>query len=354
MPVCVPKNHGVISGLTRIYFPQKGASGVEFMFGELLYLSRADVERVALPMSEIIDLVERAFREKGGGFVELPPKPGLHPAGDAFIHAMPAWLSRLGVAGMKWVSGYPQNQARGLPYITGLIILNDPETGIPRAVMDCTWVTAVRTAAATAVSAKYLARTDAQVMGILGLGVQGRANLEAVRCVRDIAEVRCYDINADRQAAFVKEMSERTGIRIVPARTPREAVEGCDIVVTAGPILRHPQPVIEPDWLSPGVLAVPLDFDSYFTPASMRAVDLFVTDDTPQYLYYREHGYFQGCPDPHADLGDVVTGKGQAQRKQASERIMSMNLGLAIEDMVVADAVYRRAASQDLGVRLAL
>ncbi|MFZ5769580.1 MAG: ornithine cyclodeaminase family protein, partial [Bacillota bacterium] len=111
--------------------------------GEILYLSRADVERVGLTMPEVIELVEQAFREKGGGFVEVPPKPGLHPAGDAFIHAMPAWLSRMGAAGMKWVSGYPQNQARGLPYISGLIILNDPETGIPRAVMDCSWVTAV-------------------------------------------------------------------------------------------------------------------------------------------------------------------------------------------------------------------
>lgn len=137
------------------------------------------------------------------------------------------------------MSGYPQNQARGLPYITSLIILNDPDTGILRAVMDCTWVTAVRW---------------------------------------------CYDIDAERQTAYVREMSERMGIRIVPARTPREAVEGCDIVVTAGPILRYPQPGIEPEWLSPGVLAVPLDFDSHFTPANMRAMDLFVTDDTTQYL----------------------------------------------------------------------
>lgn len=321
--------------------------------GDLLYLSRADVERVGLSMAEVIDLVERAFREKGEGFVEVPPKPGLHPAGDAFIHAMPAWLSRLGAAGMKWVSGYPQNQARGLPYITGLIILNDPDTGIPRAVMDCTWITAVRTAAATAVAARYLAREDARVLGILGLGVQGRANLEAVRHVCDIREVRAYDIVPERRDAYAREMEEAMGIRIIPVDTPRDAVAGCDIVVTAGPILKHPTPVITPDWLSPGVLAIPLDFDSYFTPASMHAVDYFVTDDAAQYLYYRQTGYFGGCPDPHADLGEVVVGKKPA-RTHPSQRIMSMNLGLAIEDMAVAQAVYRRAVDLGLGTALPL
>src|SRR4030042_1028614 len=88
----------------------------------------------------------------------MPPKPGIHTQPDAFIHAMPAWSPSLRSAGMKWVSGYPENQKRGLPYITGLLVLNDVETGIPYAVMDCTWITAYRTGAATGLSAKYLAR----------------------------------------------------------------------------------------------------------------------------------------------------------------------------------------------------
>ncbi|MFZ5769496.1 MAG: hypothetical protein ACOY3F_12535, partial [Bacillota bacterium] len=192
-----------------------------------------------------------------------------------------------------------------------------------------------------------------RVMGILGLGVQGRANLEAVRHVRDIREVRAYDIVPERRDAYAREMQAATGVRIVPVDTPRDAVEGCDIVVTAGPILKHPTPVIGPDWLSAGVLAVPLDFDSYFTPASMYAMDYFVTDDTAQYLYYRESGYFAGCPDPHADLGEVVVGSKPA-RTNPAQRIMSMNLGLAIEDMAVAQAVYRRALEKGLGTTLPL
>jgi ornithine cyclodeaminase/alanine dehydrogenase len=171
--------------------------------------------------------------------------------------------------------------------------------------------------------------------------------------VRDIREVRAYDIVPERRDAYAREMEEATGIRIIPVDTPRDAVAGCDMVVTAGPILKHPTPVIAPDWLSPGVLAVPLDFDSYFTPASTHAVDYFVTDDAAQYLYYRQTGYFGGCPDPHADLGEVVVGKKPA-RTDPSQQIMSMNLGLAIEDMAVAHAVYRRALDSGLGTALPL
>src|SRR5512143_1234464 len=129
---------------------------------EFLYLSKDDVVSAGLTMAEIVGTVERAFVEMGNGRVEMPPKPGIHPGqgGDNFIHAMPAYIPAMKSAGIKWVSGYPVNQAKGLPYITGLLILNDPETGLPKAVMDCTWITAMRTAAATAVAARRLARPE--------------------------------------------------------------------------------------------------------------------------------------------------------------------------------------------------
>ncbi|MGD8820786.1 MAG: ornithine cyclodeaminase family protein, partial [Anaerolineae bacterium] len=110
---------------------------------QLLYLSQTDVADVGLTMAEILESLERAFQEKGEGRVEMPPKPGVHPGGgDNFIHAMPAYIPALQSAGVKWVSGFPENSKRGLPYITGLLILNDVETGLPVAVMDCVWITA--------------------------------------------------------------------------------------------------------------------------------------------------------------------------------------------------------------------
>jgi len=147
---------------------------------QLLYLSRADVESVALDMPTLIRSLEAAFKEKGQGRVEMPPKPGIHTQPDAFIHAMPAFIPALQSAGIKWVSGYPANYKRGLPYITGLLILNDAETGLPYTVMDCTWITAYRTGAASALAAKYLARAQSEVASILACGVQGHTNLLAL------------------------------------------------------------------------------------------------------------------------------------------------------------------------------
>src|SRR5262245_10143171 len=117
-------------------------------------------------MKDVIATVETVFREKADGRHEMPPKPGVHPGADGFLHAMPAYLPRLRALGMKWVSGYPSNPARGLPYISGLLVLNDPETGIPDAVLDATWITALRTAAASAVAARHLARRASHVLGV--------------------------------------------------------------------------------------------------------------------------------------------------------------------------------------------
>ena len=138
--------------------PKKGGWGLLLYKGgivvsenRLLYLSYSDVQGLGVTMAEVIEALESAFREKGKGKVEMPPKPGVHPTNpDNFIHAMPAYIPALGSAGVKWVAGYPENYKRGLPYITGLLILNDVETGLPLAVMDWVWITAMRTGAATA------------------------------------------------------------------------------------------------------------------------------------------------------------------------------------------------------------
>ena len=324
------------------------------MSAELLYLSRADVEKIDLPMAEIVKAVEAVFKEKGEGRIEMPPKPGIHPVKDSFIHAMPAYVSEMKAAGMKWVSGFPENFKKGLPYISGLLILNDPGTGIPMAVMDCTWITAMRTGAATAVAAKYLARRDSSTMGMLGCGVQGRTNLEAVKVAfPKLSKVSAYDIAPKVLAGYVKDMKKKHGVEVVPVDSPRKAVEANDIVVTAGPILKHPSPVIEPSWFKEGGFACPLDFDSYWKDDAMQSVDKFCTDDKGQLEYYKTVGYFGGIPKVHADLGEIVTGKKRA-REDDDERIMSMNLGVAIEDMATAIRIYDRAKKKGIGAWLDL
>jgi len=320
---------------------------------EFLYLSRADVESVALDMRSIIDLLEQAFMEKGRGKVEMPPKPGIHTMPDAFIHAMPAYIPALRSAGIKWVSGYPENFKRGLPYISGLLMLNDVETGIPYAVMDCSWITAYRTGAASAVAAKYMARPKSETVGILACGVQGRTNLEALACLFKIKKVFAYDVLPDVQAKYVRDMSKQLGLDIVGVKEPRQAVTDVDLIVTSGPILKHPTPTIDKDWVKPGAFASAVDFDSYFTGAAMAQMDRISTDDHGQFQYYKSVGYFQQTPEPYADLGELVAGLKQG-RQSASERTMAINLGLALDDMAVAPTVYRLAKEKGLGTVLPL
>ncbi len=320
---------------------------------KILYLSRADVEAVAVPMDRIISAVEAMFKEKGEGRVEMPPKPGIHPRPDSFIHAMPAYIPALQAAGMKWVSGFPKNIKKGLPYISGLIVLNDPATGIPLAVMDCTWITAMRTGAATAVAAKHLARPDSRVAGILGCGVQGRSNLEALKVLFPLRHVQAYDTDRKASHRYAEEMSRNFGLEVVPVDSPEQAVVGMDIVVTAGPLLKTPHATIPAGWLGEGTFASLVDYDSYWRRDALNEADKFCTDDIPQLEYYKTLGYFRDIPAVYAELGELVTGR-RPGRERPEERTMTCNLGLALDDMAAAPLVFKLAVEQGLGTRLPL
>jgi ornithine cyclodeaminase/alanine dehydrogenase len=321
---------------------------------QLLYLSQNDVIDVGLTMAEIIEVLEIAFREKGKGLTEMPPKPGIHPGGkDNFIHAMPAYIPALKAAGVKWVSGFPENYKLGLPYITGLLILNDPETGIPVSVMDCVWITAMRTGAATALSARYLARPESSVVGVLGCGVQGRTNIEALNVLFPLKQVQAYDVDAAALDRYVDEIESRFNLKVIPVTTPREAVAGCDIVITAGPILKTPHATIQAGWLDEGAFASLVDFDSYWHADAMRETTKFCTDDRQQLRHYQQTGYFKEIPTLYADLGELVSGQ-KLGRETPVERTMTANLGVALDDMAVAPIIFRKAVEEGLGTWLPL
>ena len=254
---------------------------------------------------------------------------------------------------MKWVAGYPANSKRGLPYVTGLLILNDYETGLPLAVMDCVWITAKRTGAATALAAKYLARAESETVGILGCGVQGRSNLEALKVQFPIKKAFAYDTHPERSEAYAKKMSSELGIEVTAVSDPKRAVSGCDMVVTAGPILRRPHATIQRGWLDEGAFASMVDFDSYWHAEALREASKFCTDDTPQLEYYRKIGYFHDIPPVHAELGELVTGK-KPGRVDSQERTFACNLGIAMDDLATAPLIYRRALEQGIGTWLPL
>jgi ornithine cyclodeaminase/alanine dehydrogenase len=321
---------------------------------KLLYLSQADVVAVGISMSEIITALETAFRAKGEGRTEMPPKPGVHPGGgNNFIHAMPAYIQDLKSAGLKWVSGYPENYKRGLPYITGLLIYNDVENGLPLAVMDCVWITAKRTGAASAVAARRLARPESSVMGMLGCGVQGQSHAEAFTETFPLKKIIAYDKDPESARRYAAAMTRQLKLEVVAVKTPREAVSGCDIVATAGPILKVPHATIQADWLDEGAFASLVDYDSYWSREALAQAAKFCTDDIPQLKLYQSMGYFQNIPPIHADLGELVTGKKQG-RENSRERTMTANLGLAIDDMAVAPLIFARAKEKGIGTWLPL
>lgn len=322
---------------------------------EFIYLSQKDVIEAGLTMCDVMSVVEDVFREHACHRVENPPKIGVHPRADSFIHAMPGYFSELKVAGLKWVSGFPSNYIHypDLPTISGLIILNDVDSGRPLAVMDCGWITAARTGAVSGVAAKYLAKNSSEVVGIVGAGIQGRASLLALReAMPSLQLVRAYDINLKALDTFKDQAGQLTGLRIEAAASAEEALREADIIVTATG--RLDQPYFRETWAKPGALILPIHHRGWENE-TLHRVDKLVCDDWPQLqTAHREWGGFYGpLPALAAELGEVVVGR-KPGRETDTERIIDFNLGLAIEDVAVAAKIYSRAVENGLGKVLPL
>lgn len=325
-------------------------------YSKFLYLSHSDVASLNIAMPQVIEAISRGFSEMAKGKVEMPPKPGIHP-GPAeecnYVHAMPCYIPALDSAGMKWVSGYPLNIKKGLPYNAGLLIWNDPATGIVRAVMDCIWITTNRTAAASALSARYLARPESNTIGIYGCGVQGHINLKAFAGEYKLREVHCYDPD-ESQAGKLAAYATELGLKAVIESAPKNVVDGMDIVITAGPILTTPHATLQAGWLKKGAFVSMVDYDSSWSRAALAEVDLFTTDNIAQYEYNRDvNGYFQNCPALYAELSELVSGSKKG-RSAPDQITVACNLGVALEDMAVAPLIYSLAVKKNIGAWLPL
>lgn len=311
------------------------------------YLSRADVEAVGLSGTEVLDILDGVFRAKGAGAVEMPPKTGVHPRADAFIHAMPAYLGDADAAGIKWVAGYPDNERLGLPYIHGLLVLSDAATGRPLAVMDATWITELRTAAASLLGIRALAEREPESIGILGCGRQGHVHLElAAELFPALHSALLFDRHAERAEALA---AAHPGVEARPVRAAAD-VAAADAVVTCAAIVRDPERPIGRAQLAGTTVACAIDFDASLSEDVFADAAAFVVDDLPQYRYYREQGYFAGYPDDPVELADVLTGPAELG---PGLRVL-VPLGIALEDVAVAAELHRRASAAGLGTELPL
>jgi ornithine cyclodeaminase/alanine dehydrogenase-like protein (mu-crystallin family) len=319
----------------------------------LLYLSEADVRTAGLPMRALLAELADAFRDLAENRAEVPPKIGIHPSPLSFFHAMPALWSPGQAASVKWVGSFPGNRQRGQPSISALLVLSDPSDGRPLAVMDGRWLTVRRTAACSALSARFLARSGARSLGVLGCGLQARAHVEAFREVLPLRRVSAFDRHPERATAFAEDVSREHGIEASAHDSVRPVVEGSDLVLTAGAIAQRPDPPIAAGWLSPGSFGCSVDYASPWSAAALAELDLVCTDDRAQLEAARASGPVGRLPPVHADLAELVTGR-KPGRTAEGQRTLACNLGLALADVVAAVLVYRRAQEAGLGTRLPL
>lgn len=292
----------------------------------LRYLSADEIEACLPNIDARLDLAAQALRALAQGSAEMPPKIGVHPRSGALLHAMPAWLRDSDLVGLKWIAAFPENRSRGLPTISGLMVLNDSATGVPTWVMDAARITAVRTAAVSGVALRLLAPRDVQRVALIGAGgVQGQVHREVVRALLPGAE-------------------------IVTAGTTDEAKQvaaQAHVVITMAPLGAANQ-VLTPDWLADGTLTVSIDFATYASAALARAVGTFVVDDRAQFLAYRDAGHFDGYPEPTATLGELLDAQAAGQPigpNLANHRLPALvnHLGVGLADVVFADAIRQRA-----------
>jgi len=324
---------------------------------EFLYLSRSDLERLNVSFDDVINWVESVLKIKDE--CVLPSKVGVYTRPKSFLHAMPAWVPPMNAVGVKIISGYAWNKQKyGLPYIMGLMILNDEDSGAPYAVMDCSWPTEMRTAAVSAVSAKYLAREDSEVLGVIGLGTQAKRHVQALARVLPIKEVKGYDISENAAKAFKSWVEGNVGVKVEIVSHSKNAVIGCDVVVSAIPISDKPTHIVKPEWISKGMTLIPIDFDASMDGKVASKADKFYTDDLKQYAYYwsDETPFFKGYPSPNevfGEVAEVVRGE-KSGRETAEEIIMVNNLGIAIVDVAVAINLFYRAIERGIGEKISL
>ena len=312
------------------------------------YLSRADVEAVGLSGVDVIDILEAAFRAKRAGDVEMPPKIGVHPREDAFIHAMPAYLSDSDAVGLKWVAGYPSNQPLGIPYIHGLLVLSDAGTGRPVSVMDATWITEMRTAAASMLGIRALADGPVEVIGIIGCGRQGSVHLElAAQVFPTLRRVALFDRHPERAAALA---AAHPRLDAQVASAAEEIGAGAHVVVSSAAIVRDPERPLRREHLSDATVACAVDFDATLSEDLFEDAGMFVVDDVAQYRYYRQQGYFAGYPPEATELAEVLAAEAPHPRGLK----VYVPLGIALEDVAVAAEINRRAVEAGLGRALPL
>lgn len=325
----------------------------------VLVLTRNDLEKI-LFIEDAMNALERAFAELAQGHAVMPGRSSIPiRASDGWLGVMPAYLEETGSVSTKIVSVFPSNLAKKLPTIYASIILNDPKTGETIAVLEGSYITALRTGGLGGVAAKYLSRVDSKIASIFGTGVQARTQLQALLKIRKIERVKIYDPAKERMDLFAKEMGDKLKIDIEKCNNPDDALSDSDVIIT---VSTASTPLFDGRLVKRGAHINAFgnykpnerELDSYIVANSKIVVDqkdASLSEAGDIIIPLKEGAITKD--NILAELGEVITGSKKI-RADATDITIFKSVGLAIQDCAVATLAYRKAVERGMGTKIEL
>jgi alanine dehydrogenase len=323
------------------------------------YLNALDIDALALTDAEILAAIEVSLAAQGNGETVIEPRVHLEP--DASFHGhfnvLRGYVAPLNLAGVKIVGDFVDNYKLNYPSEFGVLNLFDPRTGAPRAILDATVITDMRTGAITALGAKYLARKGSKVLGHVGARGTAYWNVRLLDHLYDFDEIRVHSRRPESRDAFAEKLSNDLGKEIVVTDNWRSCVEGADIVVEASR-LPEPQPMLKTEWIKPGAFVVPYGTMSAVELSLTDIMDKLVVDDWGQckggkFGSLRAHVEAGKLSEQtlHAELGQIVAGQ-KTGRENDDETILFWHRGLSLSDIALGHAMLEKAKTANIGQRL--
>jgi ornithine cyclodeaminase len=326
----------------------------------ITYLNGADIDTLSLSDDEILNAVESGLHAQGSGATVIEPRVHLIPESSAHGHfnVLRGVVKPLGFAGVKVVGDFVNNYQLGLPSEMAILNLFDPTTGLPKAILDATAITDMRTGAMTALGAKYLARKGSKVLGHVGARGTAYWNVRLLDHLFDFDEIRVHSKRPESRDAFAAKLSQDLGKKVVATDNWEDCLRGADIQVEASR-LPAPEPLFKTSWVKQGAFVVPYGTMSAVELSLTDIMDKMVVDDWGQCRKGLPFGALRAHVDSdrlnennlHAELGQIVAGK-KPGREREDETILFWHRGLSLSDIALGAALLEKAARQGLGQTL--
>ena len=323
---------------------------------QITWLNGRDIEALAFTDDEILEAVEAGLRFAGEGETVIEPRVHLRPdpAFNGHFNVLRGYVAPLGTAGVKIVGDYVDNYLRGLPSEMALLNLFDPQTGMPKAILDATAITEMRTGALTAIGAKYLARKNSRVLGHVGARGTAYWNVRLLDRLFDFAEIRVHSRRPESREAFARRLSADLEKEVIATDDWESCLDGADILVEASR-LPEPMPLFRTRWIRPGALVIPY--------GTMSALELDITDGMDK-IVVDDRGQMNAGPlgalrphidagkvspeSVHGEIGEIVCGRLPGRESEA-ETILFWHRGLATSDIALGVAMLRKAGRLNIG-----